>query len=157
MTPNASSPFGDPGPTNVPDQGPAPTRDYCTGDIDAGHTRTLARTQVSVFRAPWTLLSAALLALAACVLMTYWLTNLWLTDPDAEFTVGTGVLVGAVLLGVLFPILALRTYNSGRIGLTVWAVGALVSLLHAELWPVALLATGAAVLAWLPPSSRWLF
>lgn len=155
---NSSSPFGDPSSAHTPDRASTPTRDYRTGDIGPEKKSDATRVEVSVFRAPWPLLIAALLVMVACVIMAYWLTDLWITVPAArEFTVVTGLIILGVVLGVIFTVLTLRTHHSGRIGVTLWAVGGLLSLLHEELWPVALLGIGATVLVWLPASSRWVF
>lgn len=110
--------------------------------------------EVSIFRAPWPLLGAALTAIITSVFMVFYVTDRWLNAPYFE-NVEFLILAFGVLAPVTGAILSLRTYPAGRIVLTVWAVLSLILLLHSVLWPVPIIAAMGAVLAWLPASRRW--
>ena len=167
MTSHQQSPFGT-GDENNPFGTPATGRqqqnseeftgigenDYRFGGYESDDRRNSARIEVPVWRAPWTLLVSAVLTVIASADLVFQVTNRYLLGRN----VGTPEIVLvtlAVVMAVVGAVLALRSYRSGRIILLLWAVLCLVLLLHSTRWVVSLLAVGAAVLAWLPPSRRW--
>lgn len=167
MTSNQPSPFGT-GDENNPFGAPSSggqdessaeftgvgNHDYRFGGYQSGGGKNSARIEVPVWRAPWSLLGSAVLAVLAAGDLVYQVANRWLLGRD----VGTPEIVLvtiAVVLAVVGAVLALRSYRSGRVILLIWAILCLVLLLHSTLWVVSLLAVAAAVLAWLPPSRRW--
>lgn len=131
--------------------------DYRYGEVTTSSPTTLRRQEVSPLRAPWPLLIAGALVVFSCVIMVYWLSDQWISDPSArEFTAGTSMIILGVALGPALTVLMLRTHRVGRLGLTAWGVVALLSLIG-ELWPVGIAALVALVLMWLPASSKWIF
>lgn len=130
--------------------------DYRFGGGPGGAPRS-PRREVSIWRAPWTLLISALLFLGSATFLVYFLTDRWIDDPASR---GFDMTFGAAALGavtaVVFVVLTLRSYHFARVVLTVWAAVSLLTLAHQVLWPVALAAAAGAVLLWLPASSRWI-
>lgn len=154
MTGGNSSPFGTPQSSpyrggSQPAQHPAPA-----GGPVAPAGPTNRRLEVSIFRAPWPLLGAALTAIITGVFLVFYVTDRRLNAPQFE-NFEFLLLAFGVLAPIIGAILCLRTYPAGRIVLTVWAVLSLILLLHSTLWPVPIIAAMGAVLAWLPASRRW--
>lgn len=150
------SPFGPQG-QNPPGPPPGVRGDYRLGEIDAGERKNFGRQEVYIFRAPWLLLISGAIMFVSCVFLVFKLAEQWIADSSArDFNMELGLTVLAVGFGLALMILTLRTHRIGRIGLTGWAVLALITLLG-ELWPVGVGALIILVLIWLPPSSRWIF
>lgn len=165
MTFGSQSPFGGSSPSpfggNEPQRPAQHTEfsgvgknDYRYGGFESPEGPANRRLEVSIFRAPWALLGAALTAMITSVFLAYVVTGRWLTEPGFE-NIEFLLLAVGVILPVSAAILALRTYVAGRLLLIVWAVLSLVLLLHETLWPVPIIAALGAVLAWLPAARRW--
>lgn len=130
--------------------------DYRFGDGPGGARRS-PRREVSIWRAPWTLLISAVLFLGSATFLVYFLTDRWIDDPASRgFDMTFGLATLGAITAAVFVVLTLRSYHFARIVLTVWAAVSLLTLAHQVLWPVALIAAAGAVLLWVPASSRWI-
>lgn len=116
------------------------------------------RADLPVWQAPWLLLLATLVYLAAAVHLVYFLTDRWITSPETgrgfDMAMGMGIL--GIISAAVCTIVMLRGYAWGRWALTAWSTVALIALLHPILWPVGVAGILGAILSWIPTSNAWL-